>query len=420
LTPKIPRKKKRALVVSLSETTYDSRVLRQIRFLSERFEVSVASPNNSLVTNGEQIDITDTRSQRMVQRMSQRMVQRILSFKLPGWVIALGRFAKSLLLIVNKRLFSNSPAMKVPSGMGFDLVVCNDIQSLPYGFANKADNSRVIADLHEWGMDESPTPWGKEMGERNGQIAEEFLQRCDSVSTVSEALRLQYLETFGVDSLIVPSMPEFQPLSPSRTTSSKIELVHHGIYNSHRGIEDLLVAFSMLPTKFRLNLILFRAPEEKLRSQARKLKIPDNRLEFHQPVPPSALCSFLNQFDIEIIFIPINSTNHAVGLPNKLFEAVQARLAVVTGPNPEIAKAVRATGIGLVTGTFTPDELAGKLNGLGVEDISKFKLAADRQAKHWCFENLHATLEEWVGIENKARPARQDVGTPEDTEWSLE
>lgn len=395
--------KKSALVVSLSETTYDSRVLRQIRFLSEWFEVSVASPNNTLVTSGTQINIGYSRS--------QRLVQRVLSLKLPGWLIALGRYTKLLLQRVDNTLFSDSPVMNLTSKKNFDLVVCNDIQSLPFGFANKSVNSRLIADLHEWGLDEAPTPWGIEMGKRNLQIAEKYLRECDSVSTISEAMRLQYLETFQVDSLVVPSMPDFQQLTPTRETSPTIELVHHGIYNPHRGIEDLLIVLSKLPRKFRLNLMLFRAPEEKLRSLARQLKIPDDRLEFHKPVLPPALCGYLNQFDIEVIFIPANSTNHTVGLPNKLFEAVQARLCVVTGPSPELAKAVLASEIGLATQTFDPDELATLLSSLQREEIGRFKFAADRQAREWCFENLYPTLKEWAGLEGKEKSAKHNLVT---------
>lgn len=67
----------------------------------------------------------------------------------------------------------------------------------------------------------------------------------------------------------------------------------------------------------------------------------------------------------------------------------------------------------------TSSGMLNTLNGLEREDISKFKLAADRQAEHWCFENMHATLEEWAGLADKTIPARQDVISPDATDWSI-
>lgn len=386
-------------------------MLRQIRFLSNWFEVSVASPRNTLAVEGSQIDLAYSRS--------QRIVQRALSLGLPRWLIGLGRIAKLLLQRIDNRMFSNDPILKLPSETHFDLVVCNDVQSLPYGFVHKSPDTRIIVDLHEWAMDEAPTAWARENGKKNFQIAKKMLRQCDSVSTISEAMRRQYWETFHVDSLVVPSIPEWHQIAPTRDGNPIIELVHHGIYNPHRGVEDLLTAFSMLSSRFRLNLILFRAPEESLKSLARKLGIPDSHLVFHQPVLPDELCTYLSKFDVEVIFIPANSTNHIVGLPNKLFEAVQARLAVVTGPSPELARAVLASGVGRVTQTFSPEELAGTLEALERDDISKFKLAADRQAEEWCFENLYPALAQWAGTNYKELSARNPRGRSKQPDWTL-
>lgn len=397
-------------MISLSETTYDSRVLRQIRFLSEWFEISVASPRSASAVKGTHIDF----STRM-----QRIVRRARSIGFPRWIIFLGRIAIRLLSKVQDGPLSPTPIPKLHSGTRFDLIVCNDLNSLPYGFAHKSADTRIVADLHEWAMDEAPTELAKEIGKSNLKIAEGLLRRCDSVSTVSEAMRRQYLEAFHVDSLVVPSIPEWHQIAPTRDGNPIIELVHHGIYSRHRGIEDLITAFSMLSSKFRLNLMLLRAPEESLRSLARELKIPDDHLVFHQPVLPSALCDYLSNFDIEMIFIPGNSVNHQVGLPNKLFEAVQARLAVVTGPTPELAKAVLASGVGLVTQSFSPEELARTLEGLEREDVSKFKLAADRQAEEWCFENLYPALAQWAGTNYKELSARNPRGRSKQPDWTF-
>lgn len=385
-------------------------MLRQIRFLSDWFEVSVASPRSALAVEGTHTDIAT---------WTQRIVQRARSSEFPRWIIFLGRIAIRLLPKVGNGSISNVPTLKLPSGTRFDLIVCNDVQSLPYGFALESVDTRIVADLHEWAIDEAPTQLARKIGERNLEIAESLLHRCDSVSTVSEAMRRQYREAFHVDSLVVPSVPEYHQIAPTRDGRPIIELVHHGIYNPHRGIEDLITALAMLSSRFRLNLMLLRAPEKSLRSLARELKIPDNQLVFHQPVLPGALCTYLSKFDVEVIFIPANSTNHIVGLPNKLFEAVQARLAVVTGPTPELAKAVLASGVGLVTQSFSPEDLARTLEGLERDDLSKFKLAADRQAEEWCFENLYPALGQWAGINSTSSSKQRPGELSKPPDWTF-
>jgi hypothetical protein len=69
---------------------------------------------------------------------------------------------------------------------------------------------------------------------------------------------------------------------------------------------------------------------------------------------------------------PINF-NYANGLPNKLFEFIQARLAIAIGPIPEIAEVINEYNIGIVSEDFTPKKLAQELSKLTNERLHLFK-----------------------------------------------
>jgi hypothetical protein len=78
--------------------------------------------------------------------------------------------------------------------------------------------------------------------------------------------------------------------------------------------------------------------------------------------------------------------NTRLSLPNKLFEFVQARLALAVWPCPEMARMVREHDLGVVSEDFTVASMATELSRLTREDIAGFKANAHRAAKHLCAE----------------------------------
>ena len=80
-------------------------------------------------------------------------------------------------------------------------------------------------------------------------------------------------------------------------------------------------------------------------------------------------------------------------MPNKLFEFLQARLAIVVGPTPDMAEFVLDTELGLVTEDFTPAALAACLKKLTRDDINRFKESADKAARKYCWEQNEVYLD---------------------------
>jgi hypothetical protein len=68
-------------------------------------------------------------------------------------------------------------------------------------------------------------------------------------------------------------------------------------------------------------------------------------------------------------------------LPNKLFDFIQARLAVAIGPSPEMAAIVEQWDCGVVSETFEPQSFAEALRELTPESVTRMKANADRAAR---------------------------------------
>ena len=76
---------------------------------------------------------------------------------------------------------------------------------------------------------------------------------------------------------------------------------------------------------------------------------------------------FLNQFDIGIYILPPKNFNLINALPNKFFEFVQARLAIITSPNKEMKFLIEKYNLGGISKDYSPRSMAIEI--LKLKDI---------------------------------------------------
>jgi hypothetical protein len=98
-------------------------------------------------------------------------------------------------------------------------------------------------------------------------------------------------------------------------------------------------------------------------------------------VPFTEISKMINQYDLGIILIPPTNFNYKNTLPNKLFEFIQARIGIASGPTPEIEACIKKYDIGVVSNDFNPVSLAGLLNKLTTSQIMEFKENSNNAAK---------------------------------------
>jgi hypothetical protein len=93
----------------------------------------------------------------------------------------------------------------------------------------------------------------------------------------------------------------------------------------------------------------------------------------HPPVAPAELPRVLNRYDVGIFSLPPQTRNHALMLPNKFFDFVQARLAIVFSPSPETSRLINNHSLGAVTKDFSAEALAEALRGMSRDDVARYK-----------------------------------------------
>src|SRR5690606_24606948 len=97
--------------------------------------------------------------------------------------------------------------------------------------------------------------------------------------------------------------------------------------------------------------------------------------------------------------------NYRFALPNKLFEFIQARLAVAVSPSPEMARLVRDAGCGVVADGFTPKQFAACLRSLDHAAVNEFKQRSDAVARDLSSEKNNIRFMQLVDDLMNARPA---------------
>ena len=135
-----------------------------------------------------------------------------------------------------------------------------------------------------------------------------------------------------------------------------IRLIHVGYADQRRRLEDTIEAVRSLGDGFVLDLVLARDNEYRRRME--QMVAGDPQCRVLPPLPTAEVIPFANAYDIGVFLLPARFPNQVHVLPNKLFDYIQARLAVAIGPSPEMAAVVAEWDCGVVSTDFTPESFA--------------------------------------------------------------
>lgn len=288
-------------------------------------------------------------------------------------------------IFCEKKRFGLTEAKTKLCGQSFDLLIVEDPQLLPFAFEIKR-KGKILFDAREYYPRQNEGELWFDLFERRRrtQLCRDYLTRCDAVVTVSEGLRREFLNEFGVDAKVYRSTPSYVDFPFHPTDPDNIRMIYHGAANRNRRLENLIDIFSCLDERFSLDLILTRNPgyQQELRQKAAPMK----RVAFPEPVPFEEIIPTIGKYDIGFFYCEPTGFNVKHCLPNKLFEFIQARLMIAIGPSPDMTELVKEYGCGVVSKEFSIQSMARTLNSLSVEDIDRHKQRSDRAARELCFE----------------------------------
>jgi len=374
---------KSILILAYSDLNHDARVQRQVGFLRESYRTTIACFDSPSNWPEEAIHI---------KKIKPGLIQKLIG----SLLLLTGRFEAAYNLIYD------FPSLRAQlQNRKFDLIIANDIESLPLAFRIKK-NEKVLFDAHEYAPRhfEDKLIWRIFFQRFNKYLCKKYLPMIDQMITVGKGLALEYQAHYPVNPIVVTNANYYANLEPT-SVGERIRLVHHGAANPSRQLEIMIEMMNYLDDRFTLDLMLLTPAiaNRKTRSYLTKLKRlikNHNRIRIIPPVKSAEVVNFIHQYDMGIFLLPPINFNYANTLPNKLFDFIQARLAIAIGPTPEMANLVNTYHLGVVSEDFTAQSLAKKINSLSREDIQHFKAQSSDAALMLSAEKNKATLTDLV------------------------
>ena len=363
---------KKILVISFSKIHQDGRVLRQIKSLIEHnYSVTVIGFTNPNVDGVEFWQV----SQNNLDIKTKFLFIILLKLRLYSFYSKIDYRYQNLSKIWESRINKR-----------FDLIIGNDIETL-FPTTYLAKNSiPVFFDAHEYFPEQkSGYLWKFIWHSYRDWLGKNYLPKVSKMCTVSENIRQEYISKYSVDSFLMPNAKEYYDLTPSSVEYDKIKLVHHGMAIRERGLHLLLQLIKLLDARFTLDLFLVEGDTgywSEIEDEVSDLP----KVTLHKGIPVAEIPVVLNQFDIGVHLIPPINFNQKNCLPNKYFEFIQARLALATGPTPDMKRLTEKYQIGLVSDNFHPSSLANMLNRKTSTEIYQLKKNTHKIARDLSFE----------------------------------
>jgi glycosyltransferase involved in cell wall biosynthesis len=281
-----------------------------------------------------------------------------------------------------------------------DAVHANDIATLIPGWvAARLSGARLVYDTHEYAVG---VPYRKAVWAWLAATIERLLiGRCDAVITVSDGIAERLQDRYGLREkpTVVRNVPDLPP--PGEAPDLRREMgigeaplvLHQGAVAEGRGGGNLVRAVAEMDSAHLLFLGADGAFAESLRELGVSAGL-DGRLHFHPPVQLEELLSYTRQADVGVSMLEDTCENHRLALPNKLFEYLAAGLPVVVSDLPEMRRLVIERGVGWVTDSGNPDDIARVLaEALGERDDEALheRVRAAAAELNWAHERTRLT-----------------------------
>ena len=365
----------RLLILSFSPIRSDARVLKQVAEFAKDYEVITCGYGDAPAGSAEHIRIPDDvrlddQSGKLITLRQYRLAYRSVSGV---------RWARSAL-----------------RGRQFDIVLANDLESVPIALALKP-RFGVHADLHEYSplLHEEHAPWKRSISPYLTWLCQRVLPKVSSATTVSRGLQREYAAQFGAPIALVTNAAPYTHAQPV-PTKRPLKLVHSGACLRNRGLHETIEGVLMSSSDVTLDMYLTPNDPRYLAELRELAESSGGRVRVNDPVPYVDLAAALRRYDVGVFVLRPVNFSYRWSLPNKIFDYIQARLAVLVGPTPEMAGFVAEEGIGVVTEDYSPEAIARAIDALTPEEVERYKSASHEGARRLSSEPQVAVWREAI------------------------
>lgn len=349
------------LIISFSHLDRDPRVYRQIEHFVGSHQVYTAGLSDSGLPVKKHYKLSVKPVKTIWDKIVRAIRYKLVSFERTYW------------------LYHKNNSMSYIEDEKIDVIIANDFQTMPLVDYYRG-NAKVVLDAHEYTPRQLEHIWNWRFFEQPYQkyIVRSYIKKTDAFLTVSPGIAEEYFKNYGVKAVVITNAAPYRDFEVKKTDEI-IKFIYHGFANRGRKIEELIDVFSKVNSSCELHLMLVGSKKyiHRLKQRAKN----SQNIVFHEPVPMQEIIEEVHKYDVGLSYFTPVTFNLLHALPNKFFEYIQARLAVLTGPTPSMSTYVKDYNIGRITKSFSQEALLKTINSFTHEDIDEYKKNCEVAAK---------------------------------------
>lgn len=282
-------------------------------------------------------------------------------------------FIENLNKVLCGRAYGMQHHLKPLQAEAYDLLLAEDLAMLPFLLQIKKPNARLAFDAREFypAEFENSTFFKVFLSREKWAMCKAYIPSVDVFYTVSNGLAMLYEKHFGRKPQVIRSLPLSAPDLKVPGKHPEWKMVHHGLGNPDRQLEQMIEVMALLDKRFSLDFYL--QGNQAYIASLKAMAAGNDRIQFKEPVAFSKIHEMLSQYDLGFYFLKPTGLNTLYSLPNKFFEFIQARLVLAIGPSPDMAFIVEQFDMAVVAKEFSAQAMAEALNGLTEEDFLQKK-----------------------------------------------
>jgi glycosyltransferase involved in cell wall biosynthesis len=237
---------------------------------------------------------------------------------------------------------------------------CNDLDTLDIGALMALAGGKLVYDSHELYVEQISSSLLKSFYFTFERLLVKF---ADVVISVNPMIAAELQRRYSLGKVhVVLNCPEApaQRIGRAKTgvRSGFVTVLYHGGFYADRGLENLILA----SRRFRKGVRLIMRGEGELEGKLKALARGLRNVTFEKKVPMNAVVESASSADIGVLPYVPTDLNHYYCSPNKLFEYIQAGLALAVSNLPFLREIVVGNEIGVVFDPTNPEDMARQID----------------------------------------------------------